>query len=136
MKYNLYEYLHQNLPAINFVIDQIDTTDPQESVLIREAPGSANAYNVNRADSTIQIVSFATESKTAEDNAFAVYGFLKERFNFTLPATGDGNHPAIYIQKISARGRPVIMRWEGSLAVYSFTYEVAYSDTQNGLTVR
>lgn len=136
MKYNLYEYLHANLPALNFVIDQIDTTDPQDVVLIRESGGNSDAYNVQRADSTIQIVSFAPDSKQAEDNAFAVYAFLKENFNFTLPATGDGKHPAIYIQKISARGRPVLMRWEASTAVYSFTYEVVYSDTQNGLTVQ
>lgn len=136
MKYNLYDYLRNNLPEIDFRVEYIDPADSQDCVLIQEGTSQARGYPLDRVDGDIQVVSYGRTVRTAEDQAFAVYNFLRENFNFTLPATNDGAIPEVYIQKISARNRPTRVQWQGSMQVYLFHYEVVYSDRQNGLTIQ
>lgn len=133
MIYNLYEYLNTALPELNIVVEQLDESDLQDTILLSLTSSKSQAYPSGRVDEIVKVRSFSNNEYDAKKNAELIYNTLKENYNFYLPASpGNAYHSGtLRINVLQAMQKPVFVGYApNNTAIYTFDYKVIYSDNQ------
>ena len=122
MIYNLLQYLKDNLPDINFVVNGFGVDSEQDEVMIGETGGEPQHW-YNRTDWAVQFISRSGDVTVAKQNLEAVYNLLKNKFGVTLPrvVVGDTEYEEIKTYQISPLQTPgYIGSTEENLEMFSF----------------
>lgn len=137
MIYNLLQYLRDSFPALVAnpdaqITNAIDVSLTDEVILVRDNGGPQEGYPDNRADASIQIITYARSDFRAYELSDTIYQYLIDRHDVTLPAADGTNSPApetLRINRIHAMQRP--FRFDpddNGLFRYANNYLVTFSD--------
>jgi hypothetical protein len=125
MVYNLAEYISNNTSLISNVNGfQPDSDD--DIISVNEGSGDERAW-FDRKDTTIQILSRATDRTTARANSYTVYDLIKKKYGLLLPSVVVAGET---FSAVTTWGiRPVMAPQyayddDNGRAVYSFSVEV------------
>lgn len=122
MIYNLLQYLKDNLPEINFVVNGFGIDSKIDEVMIGETGGEPQHW-YERTDWAVQFISRSSDVTVAKQNIEAVYNLLKNKFGVVLPRVivGDTEYEEIKTFQISPLQTPgYIGSTEENLEMFSF----------------
>jgi hypothetical protein len=125
MVYNLVQYIDDNT-SLTLNVNGFQPDSQNDVVSINEGSGDEQPW-FDRKDTTIQVLSRATDRTTARKNSYTVYDLIKKKYGLSLPTvvvSGDT------YSSLTAWGiRPVNTPQyayddDNGRAIYSFTVEI------------
>jgi hypothetical protein len=124
----LVAYLRAQFPAYNFVLFY-DPKDKQDTIAVRLTGGSVEGYPMERVDATFQVIVKSQDRQLALGRILDIYSYLKENFDFDLPAVPALSLPAVNVAKLSANQYPGEVSIDGS-GVYNYVcnFTCVFSD--------
>lgn len=125
MIYNLVEYISDNT-SLTLTTNGFQPDGQDNIVCINEGSGNERPW-FDRKDTTVQILSRATDKTTARTNSYTVYNLIKKKYGLTLPSVTIGSET---FSAVTAWGiRPVNTPQyayddDNGRAIYSFSVEI------------
>ena len=118
-------YLRIALPLFSNEIYKDSVNGELQNYICVIDNGFIDQLTLKRRDYKMQVLTSSTSDQLAKEKAFAVYGILSEKYNFTFPTPIGTTNDPLPIQSIRCLQAPQGLGKVGSLSQYTINYELS-----------
>ena len=124
---NWVQFIRDNYPTYTVIDTALNTSSPDEYVLIRETGGTARRYPDNMHEIEIQIMVGSTMVLTAREMSYNLYNTIRaSEHGKTLPALDASGHSEVEIDHIDVNQPPFFLGMTNSVYNYVFNMVCRY----------